>query len=461
MIGSEQGNNFFKGRIDEVEIFERALSANEISSIFMADHFGKCKCVTPPDNMVDWWPFDETTGSAAQDISGFNNVGTYVNGPTPSAGMVAGALCLDGVNDYVEVADHPEINFFGDCFADAAEDFSIDAWVRTTQSSGLAVILDKRTNVNQVPVGYHLFLSGGRLGFQMAVASGFANFIAPTSSPNVANGSWNLVTVAVHRCRFAEGRLYVNGTLVLTFNPLSGELSNTAKLNIGRRDPALVASYFNGCIDELEIFKRALTGNEVQAIFNAGSSGKCKPPCSIPVFAQGCPSVTATAHASCPYAAGTAVNYALPTAPDNCSTVTVTCNPPPGSIFGVGTTTVTCTATNSLGNSTQCTFTVNVFSFCLQDETNAGNVVLVNALTGDYSFCCAGVLIASGRGTLTNKGCIGSIDHTPGDRRVHIQWDTSANSGAGAGTAYVQKPPGATVCQITDKKLTNNTCQCF
>jgi len=101
-----------------------------------------------------------------------------------------------------------------------------------------------------------------------------------------------------------------------------------------------------------------------------------------------------------------------------------------------------------------------VFSFCLQDESNPGNVVFVNAQTGDFSYCCGGVTIASGRGTLTTRGCIGSIDHTKGNRQVHIQWDTAAINGAGAGTAYVQKLSDKIICQIADKNMSNNTCQC-
>jgi hypothetical protein len=126
----------------------------------------------------------------------------------------------------------------------------------------------------------------------------------------------------------------------------------------------------------------------------------------------------------------------------------------------VGSTTVTCTATDTSGNVGSCSFTVSEFSFCLQDETNAGNVVLVNASTGDFSFCCGGVPIASGRGTLTIHGCIGSIDAIKGDRQVHIQWDTAARNGLGEGTAYVQKLSNKTICQIIDKNMSNNTCQC-
>jgi hypothetical protein len=171
------------------------------------------------------------------------------------------------------------------------------------------------------------------------------------------------------------------------------------------------------------------------------------------------------AASSCPIATSAPVSFTV-TATDNCPGVTIVCRNQnnqvvtSGSSFPVGTTTVTCTATDIAGNTAMCGFSVTVFSFCLQDETNSGNVVLVNAQTGDYSFCCGGVLIATGRGVLTTRACIGSIDQTKGDRRVHIQWDTSANNATGAGTAIVQAGPNKTICQITDKKMAGNSCSC-
>ncbi len=54
------------------------------------------------------------------------------------------------------------------------------------------------------------------------------------------------------------------------------------------------------------------------------------------------------------------VNYALPTATDNCSSVSVGCNPPQGAVFPIGATTVNCVATDLGGNSSSCSFTVTV-----------------------------------------------------------------------------------------------------
>jgi predicted extracellular nuclease len=170
-----------------------------------------------------------------------------------------------------------------------------------------------------------------------------------------------------------------------------------------------------------------------------------------------CPAnATAVVATNCPIATSTVVNYVAPTATDNCGTPTVACVPPSGSVFSVGTTTVTCTATDASGNTATCSFTVTVYSGCLQDNSNSANVVLFNHLTGVYKFCCNGTVIASGTGTVTVRGCVVSIQHNTTTRRVLIQYDASQSKG----TASVQAPIGTIACTITDSNTTNNSCNC-
>ena len=174
-----------------------------------------------------------------------------------------------------------------------------------------------------------------------------------------------------------------------------------------------------------------------------------------------CPAPIAVAAApTCPPAGSATVNFTA-TALDNCPGVTVVCVPPSGSIFPVGTTSVTCTATDTSGNTATCSFTVTVFTACLVDESNSGNVVLFNTQTGDYRFCCNGVLLVTGRGVLTIRGCIGTIDDQKGDRKVHIEFDFSANNGRGKGTAALFLG-GSTnpKCTITDQSMAGNACNC-
>jgi hypothetical protein len=169
-----------------------------------------------------------------------------------------------------------------------------------------------------------------------------------------------------------------------------------------------------------------------------------------------CPAnVTATTAVTCPSSASAVVNFPPPTASDNCPGVTTMCNPPSGSIFPVGTTTVTCTATDASGNTAMCSFTVTVFDTCLQDDSNPSTVLLINSFTGEYRFCCAGAVF-SGTGLVTVKGCILSLQHNPPDRRVLATIDKSVFRG----TASLQSPPGTIKCTITDRDLRNNTCTC-
>jgi hypothetical protein len=191
----------------------------------------------------------------------------------------------------------------------------------------------------------------------------------------------------------------------------------------------------------------------------AGNTGSCSFTVTVndtqpPMIT--CPAnVTAVAAQTCPISSTATVNFPPPTVSDNCPGVTSVCSPPSGSIFPVGTTTVTCTATDTSGNTATCSFTVTVFSGCLQDDSNPANVVLFNAATGEYRFCCGGAIF-SGVGTVLVKGCIVTIQHYPADRRVLIKFDGSV----GVGTASLQSPPGTIRCTITDRNTKNNNCAC-
>ncbi|MEM7539229.1 MAG: SdrD B-like domain-containing protein, partial [Chloroflexota bacterium] len=245
-------------------------------------HVEKCcgeDCINPPADMSAWWPLDEISGSIAADIAGFPDDGTHFNSPTPIVGMVSNALRFNGAN-YVEAASSPELNV-------GEGDFSIDAWVRTRDANGVKVIVDKRYEDGVADTqGYSLFLVNGRVGFQMADGSGSwacssnpalsscTNYI---STASVADGEWHLIAVTVNRRDQNGGKIYVDGALVHTFNPLirQNSLDNDRPLRIASRSSSRTG-LFRGDIDEVELFKRALTEDEVKGIYRAGSAGKCK-----------------------------------------------------------------------------------------------------------------------------------------------------------------------------------------
>jgi hypothetical protein len=149
-----------------------------------------------------------------------------------------------------------------------------------------------------------------------------------------------------------------------------------------------------------------------------------------------------------------ALNYPAPTASDNLPGVTTVCSPASGSIFPLGTTTVTCTATDTSGNTATCSFTVTLFNACIQDDANPGRVLLWNTQTGAYRFCCNGTTFA-GIGSVNNRGSSYTLTHNASGRKVSGNLDCSMTRGSGS-----LQPIGGAVCSISDRDIRNNSCAC-
>jgi hypothetical protein len=230
-----------------------------------------CNCISAPPDMVAWWPLDEdsTPGGVSHDIVNYNH-GIWYGSPTPVTGKVAGALDFNGVTDYVEVPNHASLNF-------GTDKLSVDAWVKTSDASGTYVILDKRSGPMLTMTGYVLFIYNGNLWLQLGHGTGNINY---PSSLSVANGNWNHVAATLNRNDSNGVKLYVNlyvNGVSQTFNPTTwqGCLDNNGNLLIGS-DRYFSSHRFDGSIDEVELFNRALDADEVLAIYAIGPGGKCK-----------------------------------------------------------------------------------------------------------------------------------------------------------------------------------------
>jgi Concanavalin A-like lectin/glucanases superfamily len=279
--------------VDEVELFNRALSQPEIQGIFDAGSAGKCKCVSPPSGMVSWWPLDETGGTIVHDIVGSNNgtpkagpVGS--GGPTHASGMVAGALSFNGTSDFVQVPNGPNLNF-------GTGALSIDAWIKIPPRPGTNVMPIVEKEVigfpNSSPYGYNFYVRNGHLGF--SISSDFnitphGSIHAEETTIDLADDLWHHVAVTV-LLNPALGTLFIDGA------PLPTPFSTTAfagftadnlgDLFIGSANALIRISsnaYFEGSIDEVEIFRRPLAPTEIHDIYRAGSAGKCKLACVSP-----------------------------------------------------------------------------------------------------------------------------------------------------------------------------------
>ena len=367
---------------------------------------GNC-CVAPPTNMVLWLPFDETSGATSINLVPGGNNGTQVNGPVVTSGFVANSLSFDGVSQYVEVPSYNAINF-------GTGDFSIDAWVRRAAKDpgdSVRTIVDKRDESASVR-GYAFFLgAGGTLGFQLSDGT-FANY---SSALAVANdGQWHHVAVTVDRDNTNGIVFYLDGAADSVLRnpvPRAGSVSTDMPLRVGARTSS-VSFIFWGSIDEVELFNRVLAPAEIEGLFKAGSSGKCKPTCDKP------PVIHCSDNKEVP--CGSVWTFDAPTASDGSGGTNVTVTILDTRTEGLCPQVITRTwiATDACGNTDTCRQTVTVVDEtppvidCAKDKT----VNCADAWTFDEpaaSDACSGkdVTVAILR-TITNGVCPRVITRT-------------------------------------------------
>jgi hypothetical protein len=212
-------------------------------------------CAQVPAGIVSWYPGELGVEGNAEDVSG-NNDGTELGGVTHPPGKVGNAFGLDGVDDQIEVPDNATLDL---------NTLTIDAWINRSSTAD-ARIVDKITAGGAD--GYLLDILDNRL----RLIIGGATVVGTTP---IETGTFTLVAGTFDGTNL---RVYVNGALDGTTTVESTTTpTNTLPLHIGTNSAA-DGSFFAGVIDELELFNRALTQEEIQSLVNADSTGKCRPP---------------------------------------------------------------------------------------------------------------------------------------------------------------------------------------
>jgi len=230
-------------------------------------------CLLPPVGLIGWWPGD---GNAI-DIQLGNN-GTLMNGAGFGAGLIKQAFRLNGDDDFVDVPDAPALHAI-------ATAVTIDAWINPRPAPfGEEFVFARRDPF--VSEGISLFINNdGYLRTQMQTDASAAFSEADSAAPVISfNGQWQHIAVTADT---ATGKvaLYLNGKAIpiVTIGSIGGQFSNVTHLFFGRRQgldtPEGVqgALPYKGLIDEVELYNRALRPTEIEAIYRAGSKGKCKP----------------------------------------------------------------------------------------------------------------------------------------------------------------------------------------
>ena len=215
-------------------------------------------CIAPPPDIVSWWPGD---GDALDIINA--NDGELRDGVTFIPGRVGPAFTFGYDNDLVTIGDPSNLQISGD--------LTIMTWVFP--------LPDSRDPDN------HIFArrAGGcsEMGYQVATVGGFLIFDTGGGPPigsglRVPDNEWSLVAV-VHHAATNTVDFYVNDRKALDVPGRALANPANADIQIGQANGCPLQEGFEGLIDEVVIFDRALSTSEINDVFFAGSAGMCKP----------------------------------------------------------------------------------------------------------------------------------------------------------------------------------------
>ena len=267
ILGQEQDNlgggfassQAVEGIIDELLVFDRAIPASEVNAIFgfQRDGFNydgsvrNCTAQVVLDMRFDEISWSGTAGEVIDETGSFNGQakgGVTTANSTPAITGNPGTCrygSFDGINDYVEIADAPEL--------DLLTELSVATWIKpeTIPSSGLKTILSKDEN-------YEFHLNPAGEIFWWWGTNSFS-----TSGAGITAGNWYHVAITY---KSGKQSIYING-VEKGSRTFTGNLPlNNDPLQIGQ-DQGYAGRYFHGLIDEVSIYSNALSATDVNDIY--------------------------------------------------------------------------------------------------------------------------------------------------------------------------------------------------
>ncbi len=228
-------------------------------------------CVANAQGLVGWWPGDGN----ANDIAGGNAATLQGTATASGSGIVGSAFTFDGTNGYAQIPDSPVLR---------PTNLTVEAWVlfRSLESAGSGgtpvgqqYIVFKQNTRTSFFEGYSLTKMRTASGdvFAFAASSALGQIAEVRSTSLVATGVWYHVA-GVRGSNFVQ--LYVNGTpesqTAATFAQDYGNLP----LYFGTSGQTSWDRKLNGRLDEVSLYSRALSSDEIAAVYQIGAGGKCK-----------------------------------------------------------------------------------------------------------------------------------------------------------------------------------------
>jgi hypothetical protein len=258
-LGGFSNSAVFDGKLDDVRVYNRALSAQEVQQLYTTGtaNIAHSNTVTLRSGLAAYWPLDGNTTSwitdTTQDVSGNGNTGQLVGMSTttsPVAGKVGQALKFNGtIQNYVMTPLTTTLN-----------DFTVCAWFK---DDGVINYFERIVDKS--------FSTGLWLGRNGLNANSWGGGVEEASSPygiyvTLKDGVWHQI------CSIRKGTLHTivgDGGAVSNSNTVSSAALDGSNVEIGDGTTAQSAGM---TIDDVRVYNRALSAQEVQQLYTTGTA---------------------------------------------------------------------------------------------------------------------------------------------------------------------------------------------
>lgn len=256
-IGRFVGATNAKGKIDELSVYNSALSQSDIDNLYGTGSPNDISDTNP----ISWWKCGDgdtpltlkDSGSASNDgiMNNFSTFSTDV--PTSPSYFSNKSMYLDGVDERV---DTPEI--------DLGLENTISFWAKRSGANFDGMVWGGTSQSNY----YTVFLNPSQR-IQYRVGSGANTFDTANINSKLSTDTW-FHCALVRNNSGADVLCYINGALEQTINGIVGSGDNTIVKNIGSRGPTPLDFQIRGYLDELSLFNSALSPAEISTIYGTG-----------------------------------------------------------------------------------------------------------------------------------------------------------------------------------------------
>ncbi len=267
-----QANNLFFGKIDEARIYNRTLSATEITNLYKAgadiiNSQPTLKKTGLDAGLVGYWTMDNNdinwNALTIVDKSGSGINGTLTNMPTSTSqaiGKAGQALKFNGSSGKIIMGNNLNLT----------NTMTFSAWVKLSTISGAQTIICKAES-GAYSVEFNT-ASAGKFSWNPLINGGYRSVVADSNA--VAN-VWYYVVASYDG---STVKLFINGKQQASTVSISGSVTTTTEpFTIGANPGAggtSFTNYLNGQIDDVRVYSRALSDAEVKQLYNQGAGTK-------------------------------------------------------------------------------------------------------------------------------------------------------------------------------------------